>query len=204
LLVEDGARSPWRSPALDRAWSALPDRLKARWIWWRVPEPPARRSRLLDVLEPAPRDVPWHAPEETERLLSLMAPLHRRRLQTVVDAKGREVGALYRRTRPGPDGRPQQRVEIRFDGVAGCLRTPAGGSSRQTLMIVEDGEVRSRLISGRETARLMGLPDSYRLPARYGDAYHLTGDGVVVDVVRHLAEHLLAPLAGAAAGRIAA
>ena len=30
----------------------------------------------------------------------------------------------------------------------------------------------------REAARLMGLPDSYRLPPRATDAYHLVGDGV--------------------------
>ena len=41
----------------------------------------------------------------------------------------------------------------------------------------------------------MGLPDRYRLPANYNDAYHLLGDGLVVPVVSHLAEHLLTPLA---------
>jgi DNA (cytosine-5)-methyltransferase 1 len=40
----------------------------------------------------------------------------------------------------------------------------------------------------------MGLPDSYRLPHKYNEAYHLTGDGVVVPVVRHLAQHLFEPL----------
>jgi DNA (cytosine-5)-methyltransferase 1 len=40
----------------------------------------------------------------------------------------------------------------------------------------------------------MGLPDTYVLPERYNEAYHLTGDGVVVPVVRHLAKHLLEPL----------
>jgi len=44
----------------------------------------------------------------------------------------------------------------------------------------------------------MGLPDSYRLPAGYNDAYHLTGDGVAVDVVRHLARHIFEPLLGCA------
>ena len=42
----------------------------------------------------------------------------------------------------------------------------------------------------------MGLPDDYKLPTIYNDAYHLMGDGVVVPVVRHLAEHLLEPLLG--------
>ena len=40
----------------------------------------------------------------------------------------------------------------------------------------------------------MGLPDDYQLPTNYNEAYHLTGDGVVVPVVRHLAEHLFEPI----------
>ena len=40
----------------------------------------------------------------------------------------------------------------------------------------------------------MGLPDSYILPARYNEAYHLLGDGVVVPLVRHLGRHLFEPV----------
>ena len=61
-------------------------------------------------------------------------------------------------------------------------------------MVIDGDLVRSRLISSRETARLMGLSDSYRLPKRYNEAYHLTGDGVAVPVVRHLASHVFEPL----------
>jgi DNA (cytosine-5)-methyltransferase 1 len=104
------------------------------------------------------------------------------------------VGALYKRTRVGADGHKVQRAEVRFDDVAGCLRTPAGGSSRQSILVVEGDSVRARLISGRETARLMGLPDSYVLPDKYNETYHLTGDGVAVPVVRYLAETLFKPL----------
>ena len=78
---------------------------------------------------------------------------------------------------------------------SGCLRTPAGGSSRQTIVEVQGARVRTRLISARETARLMGLPDTYRLPARYNEAYRLTGDGVVVPAAAWIARHLLDPLA---------
>jgi DNA (cytosine-5)-methyltransferase 1 len=63
-------------------------------------------------------------------------------------------------------------------------------------MIVDGQDTRSRLISARETARLMGLDDNYRLPKKYNEAYHLTGDGVVVPVVRHIAHHLIEPLLG--------
>ena len=61
-------------------------------------------------------------------------------------------------------GKRGQRAEVRFDEISGCLRTPVGGSSRQTILIVEGEKVRSRLLSPREAARLMGLPDSYKLP----------------------------------------
>jgi DNA (cytosine-5)-methyltransferase 1 len=40
----------------------------------------------------------------------------------------------------------------------------------------------------------MGLPEDYDLPSNYNEAYHLTGDGVAVPVVRHLAEHIFEPL----------
>lgn len=59
--------------------------------------------------------------------------------------------------------------------------------------------MRSRLLSPREAAGLMGLPDDYRLPGNYNDAYGVMGDGVVVPVVRHLAEHILEPILQASA-----
>ena len=82
---------------------------------------------------------------------------------------------------------------MRFDDIAGCLRTPGGGSSRQLILVVEGDKIRSRLLSARETARLMGLPDSYVLPTVYNEAYHLTGDGVAVPVVSYIARHILEP-----------
>jgi DNA (cytosine-5)-methyltransferase 1 len=61
-------------------------------------------------------------------------------------------------------------------------------------MIVEKGRIRSRLLSPREAARLMGLPDTYKLPEKYNDAYHIAGDGLVVPAVRHLTRHILEPI----------
>ena len=58
--------------------------------------------------------------------------------------------------------------------------------------------LRSRKPTARECARLMGLPDSYKLPCSTQDAYQLTGNGVVSPVVGWLGEHLLAPLLDAA------
>ena len=94
-----------------------------------------------------------------------------------------------------------QRAEVRFGNVARYLRTPAGGSRRQVIIVVDGRKVRSRLISARETARLMGLDESYKLPKNYNEAYHLTGDGVAMHVVRHLRNNSLHPCSASTARR---
>jgi DNA (cytosine-5)-methyltransferase 1 len=124
----------------------------------------------------------------------MMAPVHLDKLAAAKRAGKRMVGGLYKRRRDEADGVRRQRAEVRFDDVAGCLRVPSGGSSRQTVVIVEGDLVRSRLLSPREAARLMGLSDDYQLPSNYNDAYELMGDGVVAPVVRYLAQHILEPM----------
>jgi DNA (cytosine-5)-methyltransferase 1 len=124
----------------------------------------------------------------------MMTKVNMDKVGAAKNAGCRMVGTIYKRTRRDAEGNKIQRAEVRFDDVAGCLRTPAGGSSRQLILVVDGNDVKSRLISTRETARLMGLPEDYILPEKYNEAYHLTGDGVVVPVVRHLAEHILEPL----------
>ncbi len=197
--------APFHDRALMRAADGLPADLAAQLLWWRLPAPPLRNTRFQDLVEDAPDSVAWRSDADTAHLLSLMAPLHQGRVAAAQQTGQRMIGCVYRRTRRSPDGAKQQRAEVRFDDVAGCLRTPSGGSSRQILLVVEGDSIRSRLISARETARLMGLGDNYILPERYNDAYHLTGDGVVAPVARHLAAHIFEPLLSEAdAGRSAA
>ena len=194
-----GAASPspsWHPTRLRQAHDALRADLRDDWLWFTPPAPPTRNTRFADLLEEEPTDVPWHTPEVTDRLLAMMSPVNRAKVDAATRRAGRSVGTIYRRTRV-ENGVKAQRAEVRFDDIAGCLRTPGGGSSRQTIVVVEDGTVRTRLISARETARLMGLPDDYPLPRRYNDAYHLTGDGVAPPVVRHIAEWIIEPLIGA-------
>lgn len=180
--------------ALQRAVDSLPGAVAADGLWWCVPTPPARNTAFIDLIEETPSSVTWRTDEETRALLKMMSPVNRAKVEAAQASGRRVVGGVYRRTRSDPQGRKVQRAEVRFDDIAGCLRTPAGGSSRQIILVVEGERVRSRLISARETARLMGLEDGYLLPARYNDAYHLTGDGVVAPVVRHLAHNLFEPL----------
>lgn len=192
-LADD--RSPiWHPRALVRAYDGLPKPARDNWVWWSLPKPRARKKRFADLVEDSPTSVEWHTPDDTAKLIDMMGDIHLAKLEEAKESGLRMVGTIYKRTRCDEHGAKVQRAEIRFDNVAGCLRTPAGGSSRQLIMVVDGDSVRSRLISSRETARLMGLPDSYELPDNYNEAYHLTGDGVVVPAVRHLAAHILEPI----------
>ena len=130
--------------------------------------------------------------DDGAEILALAAPLHRARIEAAVASGRRVVGAAYRRVRT-EDGRKVQRLEIRFDGLAGCLRTPAGGSSRQYVVVCDGGRTRVRRLTGREAARLMGVSDDYRLPDSESAALKLMGDAVAVPVVRALTEGLLLP-----------
>ena len=151
-------------------------------------------ARFVDFLEDDPADVPWASLEQTRTVLDMMSPINLAKVHKAQLERRRIVGAIYRRTRLDEFGNKIQRAEIRFDDISGCLRTPAGGSSRQRILLVDRNQIRTRLLSAREAARLMGLPETYCLPDRYNDAYHLTGDGVVVPVVRHIAELILEPI----------
>ncbi|MBO9546134.1 DNA cytosine methyltransferase [Caulobacter sp.] len=199
-LPTDGLEgtSGFHSRAVREAAARLPDDLKERWIWWGAPSPPARNTDLAVVLEPDDA-VTWNPQERTDALLALMADSHREAVERRVKSGERAVGAVFRRMRGG-----DQRAEVRFDGVAGCLRTPRGGSSRQTLLVIQNGQVRSRLVTPREGARLMGLPDSYLLPGSQTAGLQVIGDGVAVPAVRWLAQTLLEPLLDSKTASLAA
>jgi DNA (cytosine-5)-methyltransferase 1 len=184
----------WHTDALCAAQIKLENSARENWIWWNLPRPPARNIGLADLIEDQPTGCLWHTRVETERLLSLMAPLHLTKIKQAMASGKRLVGGVYKRTRVDQFGVKRQRAEVRFDDIAGCLRTPGGGSSRQSILVVEGSSIRSRLLSPREAARLMGLSDSYNLPSRYNDAYHVAGDGVCVPVVRYIASQLLEPI----------
>jgi len=187
-LIGDAPDPLWSPPVV----IARSEEVKAlspdSWLWWMLPTPPPRKKILADLIEENPQGVAWNPPAETKRLLGMMSEVNLAKVKKAKASKRRMVGAIYKRIRKGV-----QRAEVRFDGLSGCLRTPVGGSSRQIIMIVEGNRIRSRLLSPREAARLMGLPETYKLPEKYNDAYHLAGDGLVVPVVRHLAENIFEP-----------
>lgn len=181
----------WSSARLERLWKQASPSIRDSWVWWKLPAPPIRQSTIADIIDPDAQT--WDSATYTQRLLSLMVPLHLEKVMNASALGTETIGTLYRRTRV-IDGERGQRVEVRFDGIAGCLRTPTGGSSRQRLLFVRGSSIRSRLLTPREAARLMGIPDDYCLPHSYNDGYQLAGDGVAVPVVAWLAKNLLDPL----------
>lgn len=133
--------SMWHPPHLVHAYDKLPQNVKAAWCWWTLPVPPRRKSTFSDLIEEEPQGVAWHTPAETKRLLYMMSPLNLRKVEQARGLGYRVVGGIYRRTRADENGDRVQRAEVRFDDISGCLRTPVGGSSRQTILIVEGENV---------------------------------------------------------------
>lgn len=192
LTVTEPSR--WCHPArLCEAYLHLPETVRSRWLWFNLQVPPRSKARLAEIVEKEPDGVVWDSPTATDRLLSMMNAVNQKKVATAVKDGRRIVGAVYKRMRL-ESGFNRQRAEARFDGIAGCLRTPLGGSSRQGILIAENGVVRTRLLSPRELARLTGLPKKYELPDRYNATCRLTGDGVVVPVVKWIAGCVLEPV----------
>ncbi len=190
-IIASGPDIRWHSARLIGAYNGLAKESRDAWIWWKLAAPPARKALFADLVEENPKGVAWHTQEQTRKLLDMMSGVNRAKVDAAKKEGRRLVGTVYKRTRLSEFGEKIQRAEIRFDGIAGCLRTPVGGSSRQIIMLVDGNKVRSRLISPREAVRLMGLADEYRLPNNYNEVYHLAGDGVAVPVVRFLAANII-------------
>ena len=148
------------------------------WIWWKAKKPISRHVNINDIID-------YSIPYDKDDVLRLISPRHKE----ILDSMENVVATGYRRTRNG-----KQCLELRFDGVAGCLRTPEGGSSKQFLIVKRNGVAHARLLSPREAARLMGAPDSFVLPDAYNDGYKAMGDAVVIPVATFIGASFLTKL----------
>jgi DNA (cytosine-5)-methyltransferase 1 len=200
FVVKSGPQPCWHPTGLERALAHVSPETRRQWVWWMLPLPAPRTSTLADVIEADPKDVRWDSAATTARFLAMMSETNRAKVAAAVAAARTSgqpiVGAFCQRTRYHKNGEEIQRAEIRFDGLTGCLRTAKGGSSHQRLLFIDGANIRSRLVSPREGARLMGLPENYELPTRFGNAMKLIGDGVAVPVVEHFTRYLIMPILG--------
>ncbi len=148
-----------------------------------------RRRSLETILEDLPTDSEyWWSDDRRDYLLSQMSEKHAETVRGMKAADRWSYGTVFRRVRKG-----KTMAEIRTDGIAGCLRTPRGGSGRQILLQAGFDTVRVRLLTPRECARLMGA-DDFTIETPLNQALFGFGDAVCVPVIAWIAEHYLNPL----------
>lgn len=160
-----------------------------RWKIRTLPRPPKSRKRLSGVLERLPDSAPeWWSRERAEYLFRQMSPKHQKIAREMMTDDGWSYGTAFRRIRNG-----KSMAELRSDGIAGCLRTPRGGSAKQILFRAGNGEYSVRHLTPRECARLMGA-DDYRIEVDANQALFGFGDAVCVPVIEWIAKHYLNPI----------
>lgn len=162
-------------------------------IVWNIREVsplPADTPALSDILEDLPDTSSfWWNDARRDYLISQMSERHATQLKKMIAGSKWSFGTVFRRIRNG-----HSMAELRTDAVAGCLRTPRGGSARQILVQAGYDQVKTRLMTPRECARLMGA-DDFVIKADLNKALFGFGDAVCVPVVAWIARHYLNPLA---------
>ena len=161
--------------------------LSTGWLSLPLPALPRRLPQLDDLLD-ADEVADWWPLERVDLHLSMMSDRHAGEVMRLRQNDHRHVGTIYRRRRHG-----HMRAEARFDGLAGCLRTPKGGSARQIVIVVAGDKTQMRWMSPGEYAKLQGAgpvpPGVPATAAMFGYA-----DGVCVPVIEWIDRHVLTPL----------
>jgi DNA (cytosine-5)-methyltransferase 1 len=158
-------------------------------INWRIrqlPSLPNLKPRLSDILQDlSPNSKMWWSRERAEYLLNQMSPKHRAQAEEMIRGSRVSYGTVFRRVR-----NDKSMAELRTDGIAGCLRTPRGGSGRQILFAAGKGNFMVRLLSPRECARLMGA-DDFIIRTTINQALFGFGDAVCVPVIEWIGRNYL-------------
>ena len=161
-------------------------------IRWALRELPSIRKKrvslpaILDDLPPS--STCWWSKQRAEYLLNQMSEKHSRIADDMIKGKDISYGTVFRRVRHG-----RSMAELRTDGIAGCLRTPRGGSGRQILFKAGKGKYSVRLLTPRECARLMGA-DNFTITGSLNQSLFGFGDAVCVPVIQWIAENYLNPV----------
>jgi DNA (cytosine-5)-methyltransferase 1 len=192
--------TPGANPLLRPAWLQAPFQDKSlRTHRYLLPDiHPSPDISLSQVVERLSRNDPrWWDEVRKKAFEGQLSQIQGARLEQLRLAPETTHRTAYRRTR---QGKPQW--EIRADDIAGCLRTARGGSSKQAVVEVGDGDFRVRWMTGIEYARLMGAGDYVIDGHRDSHLIFGFGDAVCVPAVTWLGRHYLMPLAQQAAEKI--
>ena len=158
-----------------------------RWAIGKLPMPPKHKISLESILENLPDNHPaWWNKERADYFVSQFSERHRDIAKKMIAGRCNSYGTAFRRIRNG-----RSMAELRTDGLAGCLRTPRGGSGRQILFKAGKGRYQVRLLTARECARLQGVPDTYQINVSLNQALFGFGDAVCVPVIEWITKHYL-------------
>ena len=154
-----------------------------------LPELPTGPSDLTTTVQKMEKgDARWWDATRAALFVNSLSASQSAQFQVLRDSPTVSWRTAYRRTRRGVAV-----WELRRDAIAGCLRTPGGGSSKQAVVELGRGQVRVRWMTPLEYARLMGAGGYKVRAATDNQALFGFGDAVVVDVVRWIGEHYLLP-----------
>jgi DNA (cytosine-5)-methyltransferase 1 len=161
--------------------------LKTGWMAVDLEHPMKRTKNLKDIVDIDDAQEWWDI-QAVKKHYAMMSNLHQKHVDVLCASHKLHIGSMYRRGRNN-----KARAEIRFDGTAGCLRTPRGGSARQIIIVINKGELRMRWMSPREYARLQGA-DHFPLVEKKNQNLFGFGDAVCVPVIEWIDNHILTPI----------
>ncbi|MEM8737975.1 MAG: DNA (cytosine-5-)-methyltransferase [Planctomycetota bacterium] len=189
----EGASSFWSSTPSRIRPSAITEFIERHDLVWNIrdlPEPPVPTARLKEIVQELPGNDPhWWERTRADYLFSQFSDRHRAQAEAMIGGSEDTYATVFRRVRKG-----RSMAELRTDGIAGCLRTPRGGSGRQILFRGGRGRYDVRLLTARECARLQGVPDDYPINVGLTQALFGFGDAVCVPGIRWIADHYLSPV----------
>lgn len=165
--------------------------LSTGWVAHRLPPLPPVKNNLASFID-TDDDQKWWSKEEVEKHLNRTSEAHYADMERLRRSGETWVGTGFRRIREGTT-----RVEVRFDGIAGCLRTANGGSARQIVVLIRDRKLRMRWMTPREYARLQGAPQ-FNIQRGVNQSLTGFGDGVCVPVIEWVDANILSRIYGRA------
>ncbi len=154
--------------------------------------PSMTTATLADVVERvAPDDARWWDSDRVSAFVTSLSDLNMARVSRLRPSPRLTWRSAYRRTRNGIAV-----WEVRPDPISGCLRTARGGSSKQAIVELGEGQLRVRWMTPTEYARLQGAGDYKFGSATPNQVLFGFGDAVCVPAVAWLAREYLVPLLG--------
>ncbi len=195
-IVKVAAQSDVRPAPLAQFINLTPHLL---WDIQPLPPLPHRKLTLMEIVEDLPdSDLHWWSQGRTDYFMGQLSPKHKIAADNMIEGKSVSYATAFRRVRKG-----RSMAELRTDGLAGCLRTPRGGSGRQILFKAGKGRHQVRLLTARECARLQGVPDDFNISVPLNQALFGFGDAVCVPVIDWIVKYYLNRIAQVTTSKIA-